>query len=456
MSKVKSHPSTRTKFGTGCPEPSAIGGLVHGQKSKIYQNLPAKPGVYLFKDKAGNVLYVGKALNLRNRVKNYYRQKLLNNRTINLLNESKKVDYIPTSSEIESLLLEARLVKQYQPKFNVRLKDDKRYLYVGITREKYPAVRLIRQPEKQEDLLGWFGPFPTAQSIREIIRLMRRIFPFRSCRKLPKSPCLYYRLNLCPGMCANLVKNYSLTIQKIRLFLNGEIGKLINQLTGQMKEAARELKFEEAHQTKRQIEMIQTLLGRFKQIPEEEKPRQQLEQLRRMIVRYQEFDPFVIHRLEAYDVANLGEKIIVGAMVVFIDGEPSNSLYRQFKIQGSWDDPGGIRQILKRRLTHKEWLYSQVILVDGGKGQVSAAFESLKEFRLIGQIGLVGLAKKEEKIFIPKISQNQIIGWKLLSYSAGSPVLQILQQARDEAHRFAQRYYRKLYKKITFEPFGLK
>jgi excinuclease ABC subunit C len=152
-------------------------------------------------------------------------------------------------------------------------------------------------------------------------------------------------------------------------------------------------------------------------------------------------------------VANLGEKIIVGAMAVFIDGEPSNSLYRQFKIQGSWNDPQGLKEIIKRRLAHQEWIYPQVILVDGGKGQVSAAFEALREKDLVGQIGVLGLAKKEEKIFIPKISQNQIIGWKLLSYSPELPVLQLLQYARDEAHRFAQRYYKKLLKKVTF---GLK
>jgi len=422
------------------------------QNSKPYQHLPMKAGVYLFRDESGNVLYIGKALNLKNRVKNYYRQKLLNNRITNLLNEAKKIDYILTESEIESLLLEARLIKQYQPKFNVRLKDDKRYLYVGITKEKYSAVRLIRQPEKTDNLLAWFGPFPTAQSIREILRLIRRIFPFRSCRKLPKSPCLYYRLNLCPGMCIQAVEDYPQTIYKIRLFLNGNISSLINRLTREMKKAAMNLKFEQANQVKQQIEKIQALLGQFKQIPEEEKPHQQLEQLRRMIVRYQEFDPFVIHRLEAYDVANLGEKIIVGAMVVFIDGEPDSSLYRQFKIQGLWDDPGGIRQILKRRLAHKEWLYPQVILVDGGKAQLRAAFEALRDKNLVKQIPVVGLAKKEEKIFIPRVVKETIVGWKTIKYWSSSLVHQLLQQARDEAHRFAQRYYKKLLKKATFEP----
>lgn len=413
----------------------------------IYQGLPSKPGVYLFKGTKGQVLYIGKAINLKKRVKNYFQGKTPDLRLKLLVGQVKKIDYQEVASEIEALLLEARLIKEYRPKYNVRLKDDKRYLYVGITKDEYPRIWPIRQPEKTPDLLDWFGPFPSAGSLREILRLIRRIFPYHSCKDL-KSHRFYYHLGLCPGFETQSAAEYRQTIQKIRLFLSGQIFSLIKDLTKQMTAAAKDLRFEEAQLAKRQIEMIQNLLGRYKKLPEEEKTSRQLAQLREILVRYQALDPVIIHRLEAYDVANLGGKIVVGSMAVFLEGEPETSLYRQFKIPASGiDDPGNLKNILQRRLAHQEWLYPQVILVDGGKGQVSAAFEALKEKKLEGEIGLLGLAKKRETIIIPRISQKQIVGWKSLRYSSSSPVLQLLQQARDEAHRFAQRYYHRVYKK---------
>jgi excinuclease ABC subunit C len=420
----------------------------------LYQNLPKSPGVYLFKDKKQNVLYVGKAINIKNRVKNHFTDKNDELRHQNLLNLVEKIDFQVVSSEMEALLLETRLIKIYKPKFNVRLKDDKRYLYVGISKEIYPRIYLLRKPEIEKNLADWFGPFPTAQSLKEILRLLRRVFPYRSCPKLPKSlrPCLYYHLRLCPAPCINQVENYSQNIKKIRLFLNGQIKPLLNLLTKQMKQSAEELKFEEAQIYKKQIESIQYLLGKRPKSAEEEKTQKQLEQLKDLLIRYQGFDPFIIHRIEAYDVSNLGKEITVGSMVAFIEGEPASDQYRQFKIIGIFqNDVEALKQIIKRRLAHREWIFPQVILVDGGKGQVSAAFGVLKEKNLAGKIGLLGLAKELETIIVPKILGNKIAGWKSLNLSANSPVLQLLQAIRDESHRFAQRYYKKVYKKKAFK-----
>jgi len=417
---------------------------------KFYQNLSNNPGVYLFRDKNHRVLYVGKALNLKKRVRNYFDKQPKEKRIENLLKEAQKIDFIEVSSEIEALLLEARLIKQRWPKYNVRLKDDKRYLYVGITKEKYPKIALIRQPEREEKLLAWYGPFPTAASLKEILRLLRRVFPYRTCRQLTDKTCLYYHLNLCPGMCLRETTDYRQTIKKIMMFLDGQINPLVKKLQKEMETLAKKEEFEQAGQLKRQIQMIESFLHRYGRGEDEEKPQRQMDELRKLLVKYSGIEPNKIERLEAYDVANLGENLIVGAMVVFLNGEPSKEDYRQFKLTWSGGDPGGIKQILSRRLTHQEWLFPQVILVDGGKTQVAAAFEALREENLFKTIPVLGLAKKEERIFIPKVIKEKIVSWKTFKYQSSSLVHQLLQQARDEAHRFAQRYYKKLHRKVIF------
>ncbi|MGB9911090.1 MAG: GIY-YIG nuclease family protein [Microgenomates group bacterium] len=422
--------------------------MIDFQKIK---KLPCRPGVYLFKDKFDNVLYIGKALNLRKRVKNYFVKKDQENRIKNMIENAEKINFIETKSEIEALLLEAELIKKYQPKFNVRLKDDKRYLYAGISKETYSRVFLLRKPEIEKELDSWFGPFPSAQSIREILRLLRRIFPFRSCSKLPQKVCLYYHLNLCPGMCQYPIspQKYQRTINKIKLFLSGKVSFLLKKLEKEMKSESEKLNFEEAQIKKKQMEMIINFLGRFKKFPAEEEKEKALKRLRKIIVKYQGFDPVVIHRLEGYDIANLGEEIIVGSMVVFINGEPDNRLYRQFKIKTKLKgDPYFLKEIITRRLNHPEWLYPQLILIDGGKTQLSLVFEALKEKKLEGKIGLLGLVKGEEKIVVPLIKKGKIISWKKLS--SKNEALFLLQQVRDEAHRFAQRYYKRVHQKTTF------
>jgi excinuclease ABC subunit C len=259
-------------------------------------------------------------------------------------------------------------------------------------------------------------------------------------------------------MCLGEVKNYPKTIKKIMMFLDGQINSLVKDLQKEMKIAAKKEEFEQAAQLKRQIQMIQDLLQIRTKGQDEDKTRQQLAELRKLLVRYSSIEPNRIERLEAYDVANLGENLIVGSMVVFQNGEPSPEDYRQFNLKGpayakasaGKGDPGGIKQIISRRLTHQEWLFPQVILVDGGKTQISAALEALRDKNLAKQIPVLGLAKKEERIYIPKVIKEMIVDWKILKYQSSSLVHQLLQSARDEAHRFAQRYYKKLHQKTTF------
>lgn len=453
------------------------------------KTLPKKPGVYLFKDQKGRIIYIGKALSLKDRIKSYFRQLLADEKTRLLVSQIAGFDYQIVPSEFEALLLEAKLIKEYKPKYNSQLKDDKRHLYIGITKSP-PRIFPFRRPELEKDLLDWFGPFPSARSVRQVLRILRRIFPYCSCRPPPKRQCLYFHINLCPGFENLSTKEYQADIQKIRRTLNGKTTFIIRNLEKKMNQAAKKLFFEKAQKYKQQVAYLKHVTQGWRPISEfEDTAPMALLKLRRLLVKYQGLSPTTLNKIEGYDVSNLGKDIIVGAMVAFVNGQPEKGLYRKFKIRlGSrpkhprngkleqnnktnpnyrtevklpwsrWEnrqdkmttassDPASIEQIIFRRLNHPEWLYPQLILVDGGKPQVSAALEAIKEKDLAGQICILGLAKRKETIVVPKIKNQQIIGWKLLNYSPQNPALKLLQQIRDEAHRFAQKYYQHLHLK---------
>lgn len=414
---------------------------------KILLSLPSLPGIYFFKDSNGKVLYIGKAVNLKNRIRNYFSGRV-SERIAEMIRKASSLGFEITETEIESLLLEAKLIKAYQPKYNVSLKDSSRYLYVGITKEKYPRVVFLRQPELENNLKAWYGPFPSSGGLKQIMRLVRRIFPYRTCQTSPKKYCLFRHLKLC--QCHLPPEIYRETIRDLRLFLEGKIERLIEDLNERMKEAASELNFEEAQKYKHQIEMVKELLLSYQSSPSDEKIARQLADLRRLLVNYQKIDPVFIHRLEGYDVSSLGEALTVGSMVVFINGEPDPRQYRQFRLHISMNDPAAIGEILSRRFRHQDWLYPQVILIDGGKNQITAAFSVMKSFGLIGHCAVLGLAKKKETIVLPVIQKDEILFWKMIDYPKSSVLLQLLQFVRDEAHRFSQRYYKSLYRRLNF------
>lgn len=423
------------------------------------KTLPKKPGVYLFKNKAGKIIYIGKALVLKNRVLSYFRQKHKDPKTLELVSNIAQLELVEVASEFEALILEARLIKQHEPKYNIIQKDSKSYLYIVIGKEEPNRVFTARWTELSElKLLDWFGPFPTSGDAKRILRIVRRIFPFRSCKRLPKSPCLYYQLNLCPGVCLQ-TNDYKNTIKKIRKLLSGKtnaLSSLIKSFEKEMKSAAKALDFEKAQTLKNQADSLRRLTEGWRRVPQERKDFAQTEsKLRKLLVKYQGLDPIIINKIEGYDVSNLGNEIIVGSMVAFVEGEKDPALYRRFNLkynQTRQDDPQGISHILKRRLNHPEWIYPQLILVDGGKTQVSAAFKALKEKNLVGKISLLGIAKQEEEIVVPKIDGKEITGYKTLRLSRRHPELQLLQAVRDESHRFAQKYYRHLYSKKLLPP----
>ena len=421
-------------------------------KNKI-KNLPRSPGIYLFKNKAGEIIYIGKALSLKNRIADYFRQKHPDAKTQKLVSQINNFEYQVLSSEFDALLLEAKLIKEHKPKYNIRLKDNKRYLYIGITKKPF-RIFPVRRPELEKNLYDWFGPFPSSGEVRQVLRILRKLYPYCSCKNPPKRQCLYSHIKLCPGYQKLDTALHKQDINKIRRVLNGKSSRfIISDLKKQMSVSVKKLEFEKAQKAKEQLSAFVNITQFWRKIPNDDLiSTKALVSLKKLFIKYQNIDPIIISKIEGYDVSNLGKNIIVGAMVCFVDGQAEKTLYRKFKINkeglknliAKQNDPASIKQIISRRLNHPEWLYPQVILVDGGKGQVSAAFEALKEKGLADQICILGLTKKEETIVVPIIEKGKIVGWEMLNYSKNNPTLQLLQQIRDESHLFAHKYYKEI------------
>jgi len=425
------------------------------------KSAPSKPGVYFFKNKAGQIIYIGKALSLKHRLKSYFAKNITDPKTKLLVSQINNFEYQIVSSEFEALLLEAKLVKDHQPKYNLQLKDGKRPLYIAITKKPYRILSL-RQPELENNLLDWFGPFPSSSSVKLVLTTIRRIFPYCSCKKIPKKQCLYSHINLCPGYQNLSSEQYFKNIKQVRKILAGKTQKLLKSLKKSMNQSAKLQNFEQADIFKKRLQSLEYVTQTWKNIPKDNlsKPKA-LHKLQKLIVKYQGIDPSTINKIEGYDISNLSSQIIVGGMVSFINGLAEKSMYRKFKINFTatihgqlkmhqQNDPLAIYQIIKRRLQHPEWIYPQIILVDGGKTQISAAYKALREKGMSLKISLLGLSKKNETIVIPKIKKQGIVTWKILNYSPRSEVRQLLEQVRDESHRFAQNYYKTLHYKKTF------
>jgi len=428
-------------------------------KRKI-SKLPNKPGIYFFKNSSGKIIYIGKSINLKNRVRSYFQTKNLGPWTQKMVGEIADISWQETNSEFEALLLEAKLINQHQPEYNIRNKDDKSFLMICISKEVYPRVFTARRKESE----GWnFGPFPSASDVRQVLKTIRRILPFRSCKRLPKKPCLYYHLKLCPDCCFGVDRTaYQKTVKKICKFLNGNIKGLIRQLTKEMKQVSLNKEFEKAAQIKNQIKAINFVVLNWQSLNQESlglslaKDEQE-----KVLIEAKKILPQIrrLNRIEAYDISNLYGKQATGSMVVFENFVPSKTQYRRFKIIFKFepDDVGMMEEVISRRLKHREWTYPQLMVVDGGKGQVGAAFNALKNKNLEKKIFVLGLAKKsssgkvlvgnDEKIIKPTLKNGYITKWQEIKLQKDNRFLKLLQQLRDESHRFAKQYHLYLRKK---------
>ncbi len=402
--------------------------------------LPHKPGVYIFKDDSRHILYVGKAIDLYHRVASYF-SKDLPLKTSVMVSKIVMVETIIVESELEALILEANLIKVHLPPFNVRLTDDKDYLYIKVTKENFPRVITARKTDLK-DVLKYFGPFPSGTTVKATLKNLRRFFPWCQYGDSSKGvrACFYYHLGLCPGSCVGKIdqNEYRKNINRLMTLLDGKKEKLLEELKKEMAKYAKEQQFEMAEKTKKIILGIEYLTQSNRIQSYLENPNF-LEDEREISLRELQKDlnlPTLPERIEGYDISNISGKNATGSMVVLTHGEIDKSQYRKFKIMisGKPNDVAMHAEMMQRRLRHSEWAMPDLIIIDGGRGQVRAAKKMLDEKNL--QIPVFGLAKRMEWLYTPK---EQIV--KLPKRSLA---LRLLQKLRDESHRFAITYHRKL------------
>jgi excinuclease ABC subunit C len=414
------------------------------------RQFPTTPGIYLMKDSAGEVIYVGKAKNLRSRASTYFtREAAEDDRTRDLVKQIQDIDFIPCGSDIDALLKEARLIKDIQPKFNRALKDDKSFPYLQIrTREEFPRVEFTRAPRRKGVRL--YGPFTSANSLRAAIQVLQRVFQFRTCSLDIRSddqrwrwfrPCLLYSIRQCTAPCNLRVsrEDYRKQIRKLILVLEGKREKLIVEMRKQMHEASLALNFERAARIRDEITALEKLQlrGDVKSDVQPEvfpiDPKKGLLGLRKVLGLKD-----TPRTIEGVDIAHLGGLDTVASLVAFLDGLPFKPGYRRYKIRTvhGVDDFASMREVISRRfrrLDEEGGVYPDILLIDGGKGQLHAALKVFQMLELKPPT-VISLAKQEEEIYLPNVAEP-------LRLNRHSAALRLLQYVRDEAHRFAQHYH---------------
>ncbi|WP_296882041.1 excinuclease ABC subunit UvrC [uncultured Methanobrevibacter sp.] len=519
-------------------------------KVKSPDNLPNKPGVYIMRDETDTIIYIGKAKNLKNRVQSYFREKLDRPKTQILMSHFDSLEYIITNSEKEALILEATLIKKHRPRYNVQLKDDKRYPYVKITDEKFPRLLITRNVTKSG---VYFGPFTDVSSVKQTVKFLKSLFKIRTCRNM-NGPCLNSQIDLCYAPCDDKIseKEYSEIISKIDLFFQGKYSTIVKNLKREMIEAAENEEYEKAAVLRDQINSIEEIMekqfvdlvdddldqdviaiapgeneviviimpirngkivgrddflmsasqydssseimfafiqqyyGYNRHVPkqilldedidEKELLEEWLSDMRgnkvhikvpqkgvklRLVKMARKNAEIIKHQkkkmesalielkkylklekmpriIEGYDISNISGKFAVGSKVSFKDGKPNKKMYKHFKMETPGpNDFAMMEELLTRRLKMVDRdPEPDLIVIDGGKGQLGMACGVLEKLNLT-HIPIIGLAKEFEEIFIPNSSRPIII-------PKNNQALHLLQQVRDESHRFAITYHRKL------------
>ncbi len=422
---------------------------------KIEEKLPDSPGIYLFK-KGKKILYVGKATSLRDRVRSYFSSDLMGARgplIVKMVEEMSSIDFQGTNSVLEALILEAHTIKKFQPIYNSKEKDDKSYNFVVITDEEFPRVLIQRGRElaggknkeygmRNKDsklkadsykLRAFFGPFPHGSQLKEALKIIRKIFPFRdkcipnlksqisNLKSAPK-PCFNRQIELCPGVCTGEVsaKEYGKIINNLELFFSGETQKAIRNLERQMKNEVKSREFEKAQKIKQTIFAINHI---------------QDVALLKSSLTANNYKLKASFRIEAYDIAHISGTSTVGVMVVMEGGELNKNEYRKFIIRGDGEvgvnDAGNLKEVLTRRFNHPDWRIPDLIVVDGGRAQINTAQKVLQE--IDKKIPVVSVVKDE------KHKPRAVLGsWKVL----GNRTREIL-ILNGEAHRFAIAFHKK-------------
>lgn len=381
-------------------------------------NMPEKPGVYFFL-KGMEILYVGKATSLKSRVRSYFSKDLIETRgplLVDMVFKATNIKWQETDSVLEALILEANLIKKHQPYYNTKEKDDKSFNYVCVSLDELPKILTVRGRNLVKNKYkAVYGPYPNGGQLAEALKIIRKIFPYLD-DKSKNYHEFYKQINLAPDL--EKKKEYLRNIRHIKLFFEGKKKKVLALLKKEMKQCAKEQKFEQANQIKRQIFSLQHIND--------------------VSLIKNSLEPSIYNltsnfRIEAYDIAHMSGKNMVGVMTVVEGGEVNKSEYKKFKIrtQSDANDTGALKEVLERRLAHNEWQYPRLIVVDGSTAQMNTAKKVLTSMGL--EIPIVGVVKDE--MHRPK----NIIGDRVYTGKYEKEIL----LANSEAHRFAITYHKK-------------
>lgn len=400
--------------------------------------LPDEPGIYIFRGARKKILYIGKATSLKDRVRSYFSKDLAEARSpaiVKMIEEALTIDWQQTESVLEALILEANMIKQNMPPYNVQSKDNKSFNYLVITKEAFPRLQVVRGRElfqnwQDSQIKKLFGPFPQGQSLQEAVKIVRKIFPFRDAKCTPCGtgknkackPCFNRQIGMCPGACTGEITEveYAHTIKHITELFSGNFQGLKRQLTKEMKEAAKAEDYEKAEVLRRQCDA----LTHIKDVS---------------LIKNERVSAGGGVRVEAYDVAHTAGSETVGVMTVVDNGEAYKTAYRKFKINSvTNNDVAALTEMLERRLTHSEWPLPRVFAVDGGKGQMRAAERILKKLGI--EIPVVGVVKNEFH------KPERLIGDSRAIQAYERDIL----LANNEAHRYAITWHRRRLKKSLF------
>ena len=387
------------------------------------RNFPELPGVYIMKNKSGEIIYIGKATSLKKRVASYF-TKALDNKTAKLVSEVENIGFRKTENVLEALILEANLVSKYMPKYNIKLKDDKSFVNIVITDEKYPRIFTSRPTDKKKfKVKHVFGPYLSRESALKVIDFLIRIFdPSEEGNGTANLYRRYYLKGYSSGRVDDFTRtDYIKIINNIKLFLEGKKGRIIEKLEKEMKAESGKTNFEKAAHIRNQLFALRHI--------------RDVAFIKREDIMVEPFSKYP-HRAEGYDISNISGTLSVGSMIVFTQGKPDKTEYKKFKIRSvpGANDIAMLREVLERRFAHAEWTMPDLLVIDGGLGQKNAAQAVLGKYDL--KIPIIAIAKgptrKGEKLFF--------------SASRGFmfPDINFIKKIRDEAHRFAISYHRSL------------
>lgn len=380
---------------------------MNAQLQDKLKTLPRDPGVYFHKSKSGEIIYVGKAAVLKNRVKQYFQKsRPFDPKTEALVAEIYDTDWITVDTELDALFLESEMIKRYKPRYNILLRDDKSQIYIRIPmKEKYPAVTYTRGP--LDDGAEYFGPYYNGWAIKKALKYLRKVFPYSTHETMPGRVCLQYHLGLCPGVEEEKIseKDYKASLKKLILYLRGKKKQVIAEIEKEMKVYAKNSEFEKAAQKRNQLNDLKALQRQIifsdKEFMDLSKD-QALSGLANVLGLSD-----VPKRIEGYDISHMQGTNNVASMVVATNGLADKAQYRKFKmrIPGN-DDFAHMSETMSRRFSgrHKDWPMPDLLLIDGGKGQLSSALTALEEQGI--KIPAIGLAKREEEIVVHKTRSN--------------------------------------------------